>query len=160
YEDEGLYLIRCEIKDNLGEPAMTSPEWVLTIDNLNRAPTVYLISKDTEVEEGSDIRLRADGNDPDDDSLIFEWFIIDEAGRDDDSIGLGRDFVYEKPLLPGSYRFKCKVSDGSSEIGSDQIQVDVQEHEFPPTVPGFGSVIMVAAMVTGLAMAVALRRRN
>ena len=160
YEDEGLYLIRCEIKDNLGEPAMTSPEWVLTIDNLNRAPTVYLISKDAEVEEGGDIHLRADGNDPDDDSLIFEWFIIDEAGRDDDSIGLGRDFVYEKPLLPGSYRFKCKVSDGSSEIGSDQIQVDVQEHEFPPTVPGFGSVIMVAAMVTGLAMAVALRRRN
>jgi len=159
YEDEGLYLIRCEIKDNLGEPAMTSPEWVLTIDNLNRAPTVYLISKDTEVEEGGDIHLRADGNDPDDDSLIFEWFSIDEAGREH-SIGLGRDYTYEKPLLPGSYRFKCRVSDGSSEIGSEQIQVDVQQHEFPPTVPGFGSVIMVAAMVTGLAMAVALRRRN
>jgi hypothetical protein len=158
YDDEGLYLIRCEIKDSLGEPALTSPEWVLTIENQNRAPTVYLISKDSNVEEGGDIRLRADGNDPDDDSLIFEWFSIDEAGREH-SIGLGRDFTYDEPLLPGSYRFKCKISDGESEVGSEQIQVDVIAHEFPPTVPGFGTFVMLAAMVGGLAMAVAIRRK-
>ena len=159
YEDEGTYLIRCELKDSLGEPALTSPEWVLTIENMNRAPTVYLISKDTEVEEGGDIRLRADGNDPDQDSLIFEWFSIDDDGREH-SIGLGRDFTFDDPLLPGSYRFKCKVSDGEASISSEQMQVDVIAHEFPPTVPGFGAVIMMAAMVTGLAMAVAMRRRT
>jgi hypothetical protein len=159
FDDEGLYLIRCEIKDSLGEPALTSPEWVLTIENQNRPPTVYLISKDTEVEEGGDIRLRADGNDPDDDSLIFEWFSIDEAGREH-SIGLGRDFTYDEPLLPGSYRFKCKVSDGETEIGSEQTQVDVKAHEFPPTVPGFGSFIMLAAMVGAIAIAVTMRRRT
>jgi len=159
FDDEGLYLIRCEIKDSLGEPALTSPEWVLNIENMNRAPSVYLITKDTEVEEGNDIRLRADGNDPDDDSLIFEWFSIDKDGREH-SVGLGRDYTYDKPLLPGSYRFKCRISDGEAEVGSEQIQVDVLAHEFPPTVPGFGAVVMVAAMVAGLTMAVAMRRRT
>ena len=159
YEDEGTYIIRCEIKDNLGEPALTSPEWILHIENQNRAPTVYLISKDTEVEEGSDIRLRADGNDPDDDSLIFEWFSIDEAGREH-SIGLGREFVYDEALLPGSYRFKCTVNDGDAQVGSEQIQVDIKAHEFPPTVPGFGTSVMVAAMSAALVMAVAMRRRT
>ncbi len=158
FEDEGTYLIRCEVKDSLGEPALTSPEWVLTIENMNRAPTVYLITKDTTVEEGNDIRLRADGNDPDEDSLIFEWFSIDDDGREH-SIGLGRDFTFEDPLLPGSYRFKCKVNDGESSVSSEQVQVDITAHEFPPTVPGFGAVVMVAALTAGLAMAVAMRRR-
>jgi hypothetical protein len=159
YEDEGTYIIRCEIKDNLGEPALTSPEWILHIENQNRAPSVYLISKDTVVEEGGDIRLRADGNDPDDDSLIFEWFSIDDSGREH-SIGLGREFVYDKPLLPGSYRFKCRVSDGDTEVSSEQIQVDIKAHEFPPTIPGFGALVMVVAMTVALAMAVAMRRRT
>jgi hypothetical protein len=159
YDDEGIYLIRCEIKDNLGEPATIAPEWVLSVENLNRAPTVYLISKSSEVEEGTKIRLRADGNDPDDDSLIFEWFEIDESGREH-SIGLGRDFTMDKTLLPGSYRFKCKVSDSETEIGSEQIQVDIKAHEFPPTVPGFGAFVMVVALVGAVAMAASMRRRH
>jgi hypothetical protein len=159
HEDEGTYIIRCELKDNLGEPALTSPEWVLHIANLNRAPSVYLIPTESTVEEGSDIRLRAEGNDPDDDSLIFEWFSIDEAGREH-SIGLGREFVYEEALLPGSYRFKCKVSDSDTEVGSEQIEMKVKAHEFPPTIPGFGTLVMVVAMIAALSMAVAMRRRT
>jgi hypothetical protein len=159
FEDEGLYLIRCEVKDSLGEPALTSPEWVLTIENKNRAPSVYLITKDETVEEGSDIQLRADGNDPDDDSLIFEWYSIDDVGREQ-SIGLGRDFTYDKPLLPGTYTFKCKVSDTETEVGSETVIIEVKAHEFPPTVPGFGAFVMLGALAGAVAVAVSTRRRT
>jgi len=159
YDDEGVYIIRCEVKDNLGEPANIAPEWILTINNLNRAPSVYPITKDSSVEEGTKIHLRADGTDPDDDSLIFEWFQIDDMGREV-SIGLGRDFTLDKPMLPGSYRFKCKVSDGEALVGSEQIQVDVKAHEFPPTIPGFGAFVMIGALMGAVAMATAIRRRT
>jgi hypothetical protein len=157
FDDAGVYVIRCEVKDSLGEPANIDPEWVLTIQNTNRAPTVNLISKDTSIEEGNTVRLRADGYDQDDDSLIFEWYEVDDAGREH-KIGLGRDFTMDKPLAPGSYRFKVIVSDGESQVGSEFVQVDVSAHEFPPTVPGFGAVFAMAAMIVGLAMAVNRRR--
>ena len=159
YEDEGVYVIRCEVKDQVGDPANIAPEWILTITNLNRAPTVYLISKPKTMEEGEKIRLRADGTDPDDDSLIFEWYQIDEAGREQ-SIGLGRDFVMDKPLVPGSYRFKCYVDDGESRMGSEQVQFDISEHEFPPTIPGFGSMLAAMAMAGAVVATVAMRRRS
>ncbi len=158
YDDEGVYIIRCEIKDNVGEPANRAPEWILSIENTNRQPTVYLISKDESVEEGGKIRLRADGNDPDEDSLIFEWFQVDDKGREH-SIGLGKDFTLDKPLLPGSYRFRCVVYDGETQKGSEQIQIDVQQKEFPPTIPATSPLLLIGALVGAFAMAVALRRR-
>jgi hypothetical protein len=150
FDDAGVYLIRCEVKDSLGEPANIAPEWILTIKNTNRAPTVNLISKDTNVEEGSKVRLRADGYDQDDDSLIFEWYQVNEAGQEQ-KIGLGRDYTVDKPLAPGSYRFRCLVSDGEAKVGSDYIQV--------ATVPGFGGFFAVLAMISALAMAIVVRRR-
>jgi hypothetical protein len=120
---------------------------------------VYLISKDETVEEGAKIRLRADGNDPDDDSLTFEWFQLDDDGREQ-PVGLGRDYTMDKPLLPGSYRFKCYVSDGDSLKSSEQVQIDVKAHEFPPTIPGFGVFAMFGAMIGALALAVTMRRRT
>jgi hypothetical protein len=159
YDDAGVYVIRCEVKDNVGEPANRAPEWILSIRNRNRDPSVYLISKDETVEEGAKIRLRADGNDPDDDSLTFEWFQLDDDGREQ-PVGLGRDYTMDKPLLPGSYRFKCYVSDGDSLKSSEQVQIDVKAHEFPPTIPGFGVFAMFGAMIGALALAVTMRRRT
>ena len=158
YDDAGTYLIRCEVKDSLGAEANIDPEWILTIKNTNRPPTINLVSKDITLEEGEDIRLRADGYDQDDDSLIFEWYQMDDAGREH-KVGLGRDFQLDKPLSPGSYRFKCIVSDGEAQVSSNFVQVDVGAHDFPPTIPGFGAVFAIAALSASVLLMAISRRR-
>ena len=160
YESSGTYRIRCEVKDNLGEPANTMPEWTLTVLNTNRDPSVNLRTRDSTVGEGAKIALQADGYDQDGDSLTYTWFEVDPSGRERE-VGLGANFQMKRPLAAGVYRYKCQVDDGISKKWSDEVQVTVTAKEFPAVLPGFGTVGAVAALgaAVGAAMLVRPRRR-
>jgi hypothetical protein len=159
YDSAGVYRIRCEVKDNLGEPANTMPEWTLTVLNTNRAPQVNLRTKPATVEEGTKIALQADGYDQDGDSLTYSWYEIDPSGREIE-VGAGANFVMKKPLPSGVYRFKCVVNDGVVDIGSEEVQVSVKAHSFPKVMPAIGPVGALAALGIAVVASAAISRRR
>ena len=160
YESAGAYRIRCEVKDNLGEPANTMPEWTLTIKNTNRDPTVNLRTRDSTLDEGERITLQADGYDQDGDSLTYTWYEVAPDGRERE-VGLGANFQMKTPLAAGVYKYKCQVDDGNSKQWSDEVLVTVTAKEFPAVLPGFGTFGAIAALgaAVGAAMLVRPRRR-
>jgi hypothetical protein len=157
YDSAGTYRVRCEVKDNLGEPATTMPEWTLTVLNTNRVPQVNLRTKDSTVPEGGKITLQADGYDQDGDSLTYTWWQIDPSGKEIE-IGQGANFVLKKPLPAGEYRFKCYVDDGTVKQPSSQVQITVAAKQFPAVLPGFDSVAALAALGAAVAASAALVR--
>jgi len=159
YDSTGIYRIRCEVKDNLGEPANTMPEWTLTVLNTNRDPQVNLRTKPSTVEEGSKITLQADGYDQDGDSLTYSWYEIDPSGREKE-VGAGANFVMKKPLPEGSYRFKCVVNDGVVDKGSEEVQITVKAHSFPKVIPAIGPAGALAALGIAVVASAALSRRR
>jgi plastocyanin len=159
YESAGTYRIRCEVKDNLGEPANTMPEWTLTVKNTNRDPTVNLRTRDSTLDEGERITLQADGYDQDGDSLTYTWYEVAPDGRERE-VGLGANFQMKTPLAAGVYKYKCQVDDGNSKQWSDEVLVTVTAKEFPAVLPGFGTFGAIAALGAAVGAAMLVRPRR
>ena len=156
YQDEGTYTIRCEIKDNLGEPALVSPSWTLHVIDINLLPSADLVVEQAMIPFGDIIILAAVGSDMDGDDLTYRWYRLTEDERAK-GIGDGDSFVYKTDLPPGRHYFRCEVSDGKSTAETDWMLVTVEEVETPgPS----GMLAMMAILIASLALAASSRRRG
>lgn len=156
HQDEGTYIIKCVVKDNLGEPALESPIWTLNILDVNLRPTVDLVVDQLRVVDGEIITLAAVGSDVDGDDLTYRWYRLTEDERAK-GIGDGDWFVCESDLPPGRHYFRCEVSDGKATAESDWMLVTVEEVETPgPS----GMLAMLALLIASIALAIVSRTRN
>ncbi|MBD3209260.1 PKD domain-containing protein, partial [Candidatus Woesearchaeota archaeon] len=72
YDDSGIYLVTITVSDG---QLQDDEQVTLTIENVNRAPTVQITQPEDDalVTENQSIMFYAAGDDPDDDSLTYEW---------------------------------------------------------------------------------------
>ncbi len=88
---------------------------------LNRPPTVTVRATPSEIEEGADATVTADGKDPDGDALTYAWRAPD--GR---VSGSGPRVTWTAPNgVEGSYPITVTVDDGKGETASDTTRVSV-----------------------------------
>lgn len=109
YDQAGEYNIKFNFSDG---SETVSQSTTITVNNVNREPTITGPGSE-EVETGSSIRLKFDGNDPDDDPLTFEAGNLPSGANFDSQSG-------ELTWTPGDdqagdYAIVVKVTDGTVE---------------------------------------------
>ncbi len=136
YRSAGDFIITVELWYDDRFYISNTPEWTLTILDVNRGPFVTLVTESMKVEEGKDITLEATGSDPDGDVLMFRWYRSKDR-EEWTEVGSNQTFVLKNDLSPDDYYFKCVVDDGkgTSETGWARVTVE------PKEVPGLSATI-------------------
>lgn len=80
----GTYYVNVSVQDTYdgGAPEPTVHNWVVTVNNKNRAPLVTLVEPDVDqlsVAEAGTVTLRVEYTDPDGDNVTAQWFADNET---------------------------------------------------------------------------------
>ena len=148
--DAGIYTVKITVSDWEGLEVITS--FKLTILKYNSPPNITNVRP----KSGSkylfdhEVVFVADALDPEGDRLSFTWM---EGNR---TLGRGSSIV-TMFSLPGTYIVTLIVSDGRDETTYNITIKVVSKLDTPKPSPGFGPVIVAAAIVVA---AVALARRR
>jgi len=119
FNDAGSHTVKLDISDNNQE---TGKIWSLTVDNVNRKPTLAELS-DITVKETETVLIEPFADDPDED--LITYMISDPVG--DDGVW---ETSYDDA---GEYNIEVSASDGIDTVGQE-IKVTVQNVNRPPVI--------------------------
>ena len=130
YDQAGTYTVKFTVTDPQGLAA--DKEVTITVDNVNRKPTIDNISSQT-VEEGSSVSFTASASDPDNEDsgkLKFSSSNLPSGASLDASSG---EFSWTPSVgQAGSYSVKVKVSDDKDSAETTvKIKVTAKPQETP-----------------------------
>ena len=128
YNQAGDYTIEFKLTDGV-ETVSKSAE--ISVKNVNRPPTISGPSSE-EVEAGSSLNIRYEGDDPDGDDLTFEGGNLPSGADLDASSGTFNWSTSENQA--GTYTIIIKVSDGQSDA-STRTTITVKEKPQPVQTP-------------------------
>ena len=115
---EGTYTISVTIRDGKGGTASDS----LTIHVINTPPEISsLTSSATSLAPEDSCTVSCIANDPDGDTLTYEWAVTDGA-----IIGEGSTVTWEGPVAEGTYTISVTVSDGKGGTATDSCIITVE----------------------------------
>lgn len=127
--ETGIYIIRAEISssasresdETMDEELSGAEKQVEGIDSSNLPPKVDLMLSPKRPSNEDSITLSAVAEDPDGDSLSYDWF----SGNMDSAIMRGSDSLQLR-LDPGDYQYSVLVSDGKGGTASDVVRFSVR----------------------------------
>ena len=124
-EEIGPVTIRVEVSD--GHGGLASAE--VTVEVVNRPPTVSVACDVCEVPRGGEVGLTASASDPDGDELAYAWSSVSGSfGEVADSASA----IWTAPEEIGPVTIRVEVSDGHGGLASAEVTVEVVNR--PPTV--------------------------
>ena len=123
YEDSGSHTIKVSVSDGVFE---TENIWSVTVNNLNRKPTLTKVD-DIEAKETDTIIIELEASDPDGDELSYE--IGDERFVED-----GNMFTWETTYDDeGKHTVEVSVSDGVDTV-SQEITITIENVNRAPVI--------------------------
>jgi hypothetical protein len=129
----GTYEITVELIYSEGEfwtLADWSPVWFLTVVDVNRPPTLTMMTNHQNLAPKSKLKLQVSGNDEDGDVLTYAWTYSSDLVVTEE-VGTGESLVLEKELGVGVHYFRCNVSDGKDNATSHWMIVSVEPSVSP-----------------------------
>ena len=139
FNDAGAYSITVTVSDQLG--LTDSETFVLTVDDVNRAPVLDLIG-DFSVDEGDTLSVTVTASDPDGDALQFSASGLPTGAQLVDN----GDGTAQLSWIPdfnqaGSYQLTVTVTDDGTPPASDSelVTIDVGDINRPPVLDPIGN---------------------
>jgi hypothetical protein len=143
YKSAGVYTLTVTVYDETGLPSPNPAEWVVTVTNTNRKPSVTITSPadNASVKQGTWVELKAAGTDPDEEDqsgLTYEWY---EGPR---LLGAGATMAI-KDLSPGDHLITAVVKDPGGAVGEQTITVKIKRAAKSPGAGALASALAIAA---------------
>ena len=134
YDMAGIYAITVTAMDEEDPAVECTFTWILTVDNLDRAPVLSKITpaEDPKTDEETSVTFHVDASDPDGDAVAYKWYVDGKRVLYADE----NDFVYEPDYDSASKDFreiKVLVRGGESEV-SYSWKVNVSNINRPPII--------------------------
>ena len=124
-EEIGPVTIRVEVSDGHGGLALAE----VTVEVVNRPPTVSVTCDVCEIPRGGEVGLTATASDPDGDELAYAWSSV--SGSFGEVAGAA-SAIWTAPEEIGPVTIRVEVSDGHGGLASAEVTVEVVNR--PPTV--------------------------
>lgn len=123
----GVYTVTANVNDGMGGTASCSVD--LRVEpKPNRAPMLTCSAERSSVMTGERVRINAQANDPDGDTLSYSWRT--NGGQ---VVGSGSSVQLDTTgLNPGSYKVTTRVEDGRGGAADCSVDVSVQQPPPPP----------------------------
>jgi hypothetical protein len=157
YDDAGTHNVSVIVKDPTNLTSVQRPKWTFQVNDKNRAPSVEITTAPTEADEGKMVTLVAEGSDPDNDDLIYTWYLV--GGTEDKVLGTGST-LETKELKGGSRMVEVEVSDGKGGVAKDSHTLKVIAKEEGGGLSTMMLVVIVVVVVAVLAAVMMMRGRK
>ncbi len=135
FDQAGEYRVTFRVTDD-GDPNLSDEETItITVHNINRTPVLAEIG-DQEIEEGGELNIELDAEDPDGDSLRFAAYNLPEGAElEDNFLNWTPDFEQA-----GEYQVTLRVTDDGDPNLSDEemISITVYNVNRPPVLADIG----------------------
>jgi PKD repeat protein len=134
YDSAGSYKVKVTVSDGMLE---TSREWLLTVKNVNRPPSIVLVEPygNASVAEGATLTLKATAEDPDNDLLTYVW-VLDGNVRENGTGNLAQLNYSPDYRAAGIHTAKVTFSDGPFQL-SNSWNITVRNTNRAPVIGNF-----------------------
>jgi hypothetical protein len=155
FDDAGTHVVKVNVTDPSGLPAVQQPVWTFQVTDKNRMPTVTIDLEVTTIDEGDKITLTAVGADEDGDELNYNWYLI--GGTEEKLLGTGAS-IETKDLKAGNRMIEVEVTDGKGGTATDSRTVKVNAVEETSGIGMWLGIIVVIVIVIVVAAVMMMRK--